>query len=395
MNTSRWIVGFCCLTAGLLSSPSEAFSQNFTSKLVTSSTTWSTRFADIQGDSTTPTVLDMVCAPESGRLFWAVGTPNAFYPPTWNTYTIQAANDAQGVSFYCWSVYTADMDADGDQDVIGGAYGPNGMGGIAEYVCWWEHPNSNILTVSSWTRHIIHTWNTALNNQYMTLRWAEPADIDADGDLDIACAGQSAYFWLSNGGTASSPATTFTFNGLNTSITEGTCAHPCQLDSDSALEIVCVQWTVSGGNALMTSYGGGPTSNPTAGKAFSVDSCDWDADGDKDILMVGSTNTEWHRNDGGGTFTLIKTVTDGGYYARWGDLDGDGDKDICLGAGKWYQNQSGGTVFASQTLTDPYGSPLTTAYTKLDIADLDGDGDYDLSIPATGSGSSTYWYRHN
>ncbi len=66
------------------------------------------------------------------------------------------------------SVYAADVDGDGDIDVLGAAY-------VAHDITWWENTNGDGLT---WNEHTIDGSFDGANSVYA-------ADVDGDGDLDV------------------------------------------------------------------------------------------------------------------------------------------------------------------------------------------------------------------
>lgn len=135
---------------------------------------------------------------------------------------------------------------------------------------------------------------------------------------------------------------------------------------------------------------------------------DLDGDGDLDLLVGNklepdgraSAGLYFYRNDGSATAAAFRavgpmTVTSGYHYApALGDLDGDGDLDLLLGtwrdALQYYRNDGTRTaprfVDADSALVRlSRGSHATPA-----LADLDGDGDLDLLVGES-SGSINYW----
>ena len=71
----------------------------------------------------------------------------------------------------CTSVYSEDIDGDGDMDVIGAMY-------LDNEISWWENVDGSGAT---WTEHIV-------DGGFHGARSVISADIDGDGELDIAAA---------------------------------------------------------------------------------------------------------------------------------------------------------------------------------------------------------------
>jgi len=166
------------------------------------------------------------------------------------------------------SIYSEDIDGDGDMDLLGAAY-------TGWDLTWWENVNG---AGTVWSKHIIHG-----NFYYISAVYA--ADINGDGDMDVLAAARPGWIcWWENTGSATSW------------IQRG------------------VDWNFTG--------------------AWSVLSEDMDGDGDMDVLgaaVIADDISWWENLDGSGT-SWTEHIVDGNFngassvYSE--DLDGDGDMDV-------------------------------------------------------------------
>ncbi len=236
------------------------------------------------------------------------------------------------------SVAAADIDGDGDMDVIATLYD-------AQQVAWFEN-----LATAGFAQHVV-------SDQAKTVEHIIAADFDGDGDIDLALGQRAseeidALTWFENDGTG-----VFNMHSI-----DGSAAAAPSTDGH-----------------LRTS---------------ALSSADMDGDGDLDVLAslqcyddprVGSSWTQyaWYANDGHGTFTrheLPIVLEQQGTHAAAGemipaDLDGDGDMDLLANpksSGRpsyWYANDGTGVFRESY--------PLAGIGRAIPL-DLDGDGDLDL-----------------
>jgi hypothetical protein len=127
--------------------------------------------ADMDGDSD-PDVL--VAAPPASTIAWfenELGDATA-----WSVHTVDAT------FAYPRAVALADVDGDGDRDVLGTSFG-------SAEVAWWENAAGD---ASVWARHTLGTLSAA--------GAVRAADLDGDGDRDVLAAGGGAgdVVWWEN-----------------------------------------------------------------------------------------------------------------------------------------------------------------------------------------------------
>lgn len=225
-------------------------------------------------------------------------------------------------------VWVADLDGDGDQDVLHatGDFGGQQPGGLAIY--------ENAGKARSWKRHWV------IKGEDVDRVWA--ADIDGDEALDIVIERDEALSWLANeAGNGSKWSKPKPFGDLP-------------------------------GISLLAAY-------------------DIDQDGDDDFIhYVADREMGWLENQNGKSFTPTTLGTDLSHrYATMGqsiepvDFDGDGDIDILAGNGSWvggvhvFINADGKGTFAQSKLLER--SNYNQAGSVI-AADVDGDQRIDLLV---------------
>ncbi len=295
------------------------------------------------------------------------------------------------------SVYAADVDGDGDLDVLGAAY-------YANDITWWENvdqagPGSGNGT--AWSEHPVDANFSGAESVYA-------ADVDGDGDLDVlgVADGADDLIWWEN--TAGS-GTAWSKHTVDANFNGGTSVHAADVDGDGDLDILgtayftndLTWWENTNGNGTDWSE---HTVDANFYGARSVYAADVDGDGDLDVLGA-ATNADditWWENvdqfgsgSGSGT-TWSKHTVDASFsgarsvYAA--DVDGDGDLDV-LGAAystddiTWWENADGNGTAWSKFMVDGNFNGARSVY----AADVDGDGDLDVLGAAYSADDITVW----
>ena len=292
------------------------------------------------------------------------------------------------------NVATADVDGDGDQDIVGAAADSN-------EIAWWENTAGD---GSVWSKHHVWTWEDAYD--------VAAGDVDGDGDLDIIGGSWQGHvaWWENTAGDGSAwHGHTVDSDTLSKEAVAG-----ADVDGDGDLDILAVgnntgttqiAWwenTVGDGNAwnkhsLSTFYD----------STHDVAAADVDGDGDLDIL--GAVDQSWSNNPGGPAW-WENTAGDGSAWSGHlvnssfadaqavaaADMDGDGDMDILGGAAiaidgydriAWWENTAGdGSAWNKHTVDRHFEWAQSVA-----AADVDADGDLDIFSASGVSGGLAWW----
>lgn len=281
------------------------------------------------------------------------------------------------------AVTAADLDGDGDLDVLSASY-------TDDTIAWYENDGTE-----SFTRHII---TTSTNGAF----WVQAKDVDSDGDLDVLTASllDNTIAWYENDG-----AQSFTRHTITTTASQGIFMDASDLDGDGDLDVVAavsgdqkLYWYANDGNASPTFSTHTLASNIE--NPQSVQIVDLDGDHDLDVLLArhGSPHLTWYENQGTTSFpsraviTSLTNVT----HAQAADMDGDGDQDIVTASASsftpsavaWHENNG------SESFTQHNIAGALLLATRIAAADLDGDDDLDI-LATSFTVDALVWYEQD
>jgi hypothetical protein len=312
-----------------------------------------------------------------------------------------------------------DFDGDGDQDVLTADLGklPPMESKAGKVVLLRQMPGERFQA-------------EVLQSELGRVSDVRAADLDADGDLDLAVAvfgggDVGEIFWLRNEGTKGS-AGPYTRQGLF-SMSGAISIEPADLNGDGRLDLVSL---VAQEHEMVVAFmnrGGGEFVQHMIARAphpmygcTSARTVDLDRDGDLDILFTNGDafdaqtdpkpyhGVQWLENRGEMRFEIHDI---GRFYgassAAAGDVDGDGDLDVV--AGSWVSYWQDPRRFAvvwfendGQQRFTPHGVATRPAgVSSLQLVDVTGDGRLDIVAGAirmdlllTKMGSSYRASRH-
>jgi hypothetical protein len=263
------------------------------------------------------------------------------------------SNTANGAT----SVFTADLDGDGDLDVIS-------TSALDNKIAWYENTDS---TATFGSEQIVTTSADGVRSVFA-------ADLDGDKDLDLISASMTddkiAWYKNTDGlGIFSSQQV------ISNSVNGASSVFATDLDADGDMDIIAaslegdlIVWyknTDGAGNFVIQSY-----ISVSADAVSSVYATDLDGDNDLDVLSASRNDDKiaWYENtDGLGTFgtqNIITNTANGAYSVYATDIDGDNDLDVVAADFNdniiaWYKNYS---LEILQHPADAEICPNTTAF---------------------------------
>jgi len=280
-----------------------------------------------------------------------------------------------------WDIKAADLDHDGDLDLVGSAK-------TGDKVVAYRNTSSD---GTSFT-----TTNVATG--FDGAGALDLGDIDRDGQIDIVGAADDGgdLVWWRN---ANGLGTSFTATNIDLGFLAAKAVKLADIDGDGDLDLAAAS---TGGDEIAfyrNTNGDGSLWNKITAISFFVDASGVDVgdiDGDGDLDIVGSATGDdaisWAKNTtgDGSAFTeqVVTNSFDGAAAVKLADIDHDGDLDIVAVAeladtAAWFENTAGnGTAWTQHTI-----DATLDGARGVEVADLDQDGDLDvIATQANGTG---------
>jgi len=316
--------------------------------------------------------IDIIAGGETYGKFY-IFTNNNGSGINWTKTQLQAPSASKIVWGYLLSIYTADLNLDGYQDIVFGVYPSN---------------DRNIITMyyngTSWNEHL---GNLPYFGNYADFHIA---DINFDGKPDITASGDGGLdVFLGDAN--------YNWTQINQGLSSDSIANcMADIDNDGVLEIVDSDGlydTIGLDNLYIKNFNK-LTSNLPLGESFSFSHGDVNHDGLLDLLAlrdkgVSANNVIVYTNKGDGTwkfYSAPSSSTTGIVDGELADMDNDGDLDIIYASEMWYNNvilvrNAGDGTFPGNK-EEIYSVPKVSnrggrAY-SVDYGDVDLDGDFDL-----------------
>ncbi|MFP9099429.1 T9SS type A sorting domain-containing protein [Flavobacterium sp. RHBU_24] len=318
--------------------------------------------ADLDGDGDSDVLTSSYYG---GRLVWLENLDGAGGDFAAHTISSEIQN--------AWGVYAADLDADGDVDAIVAS-------SLGNTITWFENTDGNGTFVLKQATYAFRA------------NFVMAADIDNDTDLDIIWSSSSEGDLKGFKNTDGLGTLGNSFNiETNTSRIPG--FHPADIDGDGDLDIVS-SYSIQGGSQGVTwykntngtgSFGAMQLISNAVNSVMAVHSGDIDGDGDMDVVSAsaGDDKIAWYENvDGAGTFgpqQVLSVTADAASVVRLADVDGDGDLDVAFGSNTdqkigWFENTDGLGNFSGEIFIGPNSGDIRS----MDFFDVDADGDLDF-----------------
>ena len=301
----------------------------------------------------------------------------AYTQPCESSYSFLGAKiptDANGLT----SSSTADMDGDGDLDIVANAFWDN-------EILWFENDGEGWFTEHLLAANITHAV------------FVEAKDMDGDGDMDVLAAlfNDQEIVWLENAGDGR-----FFEKTIANTVDGAVSLQIFDMDKDGDLDVVSasqfdnkIAWHENIGEQRFEER----IVSTAALGATSVFVADINLDGNLDIISTSYDDNKisWYENNGSSNFTerVITTIALGAVAVSAMDMNGDGEIDI-ISASKEdntiavYENRGDEQFRKVEVDTEAGG------VSSLMTTDIDADGLVDILVGADEENGQMFLYRN-
>lgn len=318
------------------------------------------RFVDFDGDGDVDVLSGSRSYQVADTIRWASNDGTGHFAP--------AQVVAHG-SYYLYDVDAADMDGDGDMDILTASEGDH-------LFAWYANDGSMVCGPPQ-----------DIDTDHISPRCIATGDLDGDGDMDVVLGTgvDSDLTWYANeGGSFSAGQELYTFSNAVVDILVD------DVDGDGDADVLAtagypgIREFINNGSGDLTASVELPV---TASTVLGLE--DINGDGLRDLWGLSGSVLKWSPGDGNGNFT---GVTDGMSgtgvtmtFACIGDLDGDGANDLVSTWSEldevWYIPNTGTGIFPA--VPTIFSQAMNTVRV-LRSADIDGDGDLDVVASSQG-----------
>ena len=330
--------------------------------------------SDIDGDSD----VDVVGAAfSSDRISWWENVDG--YGLEWNETTVDSSFD------YPTSVFSSDIDNDGDADVLGAAFSD-------DEISWWENVSGS---GTIWEKHEVDISFGGAHSVFA-------ADVNGDDNMDVLGAAFNANtisWWENSGGLGP----IWTEHTVDVEFGGASSVYAADIDGDGDMDVLgaadydekIAWWENKDGSGLIWTE---HTVDTAASGARSVCAADIDGDGDLDILCATSWSftLSWWENVWGDGSAWDKHQIDnlyiGAFAVSAADINDDGSVDV-LGVSDysdnitWWENvNETGTIWYKRSIDSDFDGALSVC-----AADIDSDGALDVLGAASGADAISWW----
>jgi len=293
-----------------------------------------------------------------------------------------------------WDVYAADLDGDGDMDVLSAS-------DKDDRVDWYENKINDGIDFEYPERKLITDQADGAHSVYA-------AKLDEDDDIDVlsASSNDNTIAWYEN---KLEEEDTFIMDVITSQANDAHSVYVADLNDDKFLDVLSasfqdnkIAWYENTGNENEL-FGEDQNVIDSLIGAISVYAADLNKDSKMDILSANASSFNFYLNDGEGKFRRHRIDTVGGPIpgGAWdiyvADLNGDKKLDVLTAAGQedkiaWYEY----TMDAEDNFTFNLGGIITkyaAGVFSIHAADLDRDGDMDV-LSASRMDNKVAWYEN-